>query len=501
MAEPLVQMSKMKPVHFVDTTLRDGHLSLWACAMRTEWMLPVATQIDQAGFRAIEIMSTSIPKKMVRELKEDPWERVRLFAKFAPRTPLRVIMGRYITSFEITPASVTNLWLERLVANGIREVRMSDCSNTVSVWERLIRDSRRAGLKIVLNLVFSVSPVHSDDYYARLARAAAKLDVDRICLKDPGGLLTPERTRTLVPIVLRESRGIPVEIHTHCTTGLAPLCLLEAIKLGIDIVNTATPPLANGSSHPSVFTVAENAIALGYTPTIDLEGLKPVSDHFTRIASREGLPVGIPLEYNEAQYTHQVPGGMISNLRHQLAQMKMQGRLTEVLEETARVREELGYPIMVTPYSQFVGVQAAMNVIIGERYKEITDQVIQYALGFWGEAESAAINPDIRDRILSRPRAKELARWRPPEPSIVEVRKHLGGAGVSDDELLLRYLAGTQEVAAMRAAARSERSVDGRLPLVTLINELAKRTSLSQVRIEKGDMTLRLERTGRPATG
>lgn len=143
----------MKPVHFVDTTLRDGHLSLWACAMRTDWMLPVVARIDQAGFRAIELMSTSIPKKMVRELKKDPWERVRLFAKLAPRTPLRVIMGRYITSFEITPASITNLWLERLVANGIREVRMSDCSNTVSEWERLIRDSRRAGLKIVLKEV------------------------------------------------------------------------------------------------------------------------------------------------------------------------------------------------------------------------------------------------------------------------------------------------------------------------------------------------------------
>ena len=170
-----------------------------------------------------------------------------------------------------------------------------------------------------------------------------------------------------------------------------------------------------------------------------------------------------------------------------------------MLEETARVREELGYPIMVTPYSQFVGVQAAMNVIIGERYREITDQVIQYALGFWGEAESAAMNPDIRDRILSCPRAKELARWQPPEPSIGELRKHFGGAGVSDDELLLRYLAGTEEVAAMRAAPRSARSVDGRLPLVALINELAKRTNLSQVRIEKGNMTLHLAKTGRPA--
>lgn len=485
----------MKPVHFVDTTLRDGHMSLWAGAMRTEMMVPIAAQIDKVGFQAEEIISTSFFKKMVRELRDDPWERLRLVSGLAPNTPLRAILGRYVAAFEFTPRSVTDLWLDRLAANGVRQVRISDPSNTVSVWERLVRDSRRVGLKSILNLIFSVSPVHTDDYYAKLARAAVKLRSDRICLKDPGGLLTPERTRILVPIVLREAKGIPVELHTHCTTGLGPLCALEAIKLGIEIINVATPPLANGSSNPSVFNVAENAIALGYTPTIDLEALRPVSDHFMQIAKREGLPIGAPLEYTEAHYAHQVPGGMISNLRHQLAQVKMQGRLTEVLEETARVREEFGYPIMVTPYSQFVGVQAAMNVMLGERYKEITDQVIQYALGLWGEAESAAMDPNLRDRILSHPRAKELAGFRIPEPSIEEVRKHFGGPGVSDDELMLRYFAGTEDVAAMRAAPRSARAVDGRLPLVTLINELGKKTRFSDIRIEKENLVIHMART------
>jgi oxaloacetate decarboxylase alpha subunit len=489
----------MKPVHFVDTTLRDGHMSLWAGAMRTEMMLPVAAQIDKVGFQAMEIMSTSFFKKMVRELRNDPWERMRLMSSLAPRTPLRAILGRTVAAFEFTPRSVTELWLERLVANGVRQVRISDCSNTVAVWERLVRDSRHVGLKTILNLIYSVSPVHTDDYYARLARAAVKLRVDRICLKDPGGLLTPDRTRILAPIVLREAGEIPVELHTHCTTGLGPLCALEAIKLGINIINTATPPLANGSANPSVFNVAENAIALGYTPTINLEALRPVSDHFTRIAKQEGLPIGTPLEYTEAHYTHQVPGGMISNLRHQLAQVKMQGRLSEVLEETARVREEFGYPIMVTPYSQFVGVQAAMNVMLGERYKQISDQVIQYALGLWGEAESAAMNPNIRDRILSCARAKELAGFQPPEPSIDVVRQQFGGAGVSDDDLMLRYFAGTEEVAAMRAAPRSELAVDGRLPLLTLINELAKKPRFSQIRIKKGDMMIHLARSERVA--
>lgn len=487
----------MKPVDFVDTTLRDGNTSLWAQTLRTSMILPVASQIDAVGYRAMEIVDSTFFKKMVRELREDPWERIRRVASLAPRTPLRVITGRSVMAFEFTPSSINNLWLKRLVANGVREVRVSDCSNTVSVWERLVREADRVGLKTILNLVFSVSPVHTDGYYAKLAGAAAKLSVHRICLKDPGGLLTPERTRVLVPIVLREAKGIPVEFHTHCTTGLGPLCVLEAIKLGIDIVNTATPPLANGSANPSVFNVAENAIALGFTPTIDQKRLRPISDHFMRIAKRQGLPIGTPLEYTEAHYKHQVPGGMISNLRHQLAQVKMLERLDEVLEETARVREEFGYPIMVTPYSQFVGVQAAMNVMLGERYKEVSDQVIQYALGFWGNAESAAMNPDLRDKILSRPRAKDLARWKPAEPSIAEVREQLGGPGIGDDDLLLRYFAGKDEVAAMRAAApRPELGVDGRLPLVTLIDALAKKTGVTQIKIEKnGSLVFHMART------
>lgn len=491
----------MKPVHFVDTTLRDGNASLWAGGMRTETILPVAAMIDQAGFKSIEIIASAFFKKMVRELRNDPWERLRLVAKLMPRTPLRAIMGRTVASFEFTPASISHLYLERLVANGVREIRISDSSNTVSVWAQHVRDAHRVGLKTIPNLIFSISPMHTDDYYKNLTKEAIKLGVDRICLKDPGGLLTPDRTRVLAKIVVREAKGLPVEFHTHCNTGLGPLCVLEAIKAGIDIINTATPPLANGSSNPSVFNVAANAAALGYTPMIDLDALRPVSDHFTQVAKREGLPIGTPLEYTEAHFTHQVPGGMISNLRHQLTQMKMLDRLPEVLEEIVRVREDFGYPIMVTPFSQFVGVQATLNVIAGERYKQLTDQMIQYALGFWGEAESAAMNPNLRDRILASQRAKELAGWQPPEPSIEEVRQQFGGPGVDDDELLLRYFAGNDAVAAMRAApSRSEHGIDGRLTLGTLVAELAKKSSLSQIKIQKKGFLFHMARAEQDGT-
>jgi oxaloacetate decarboxylase alpha subunit len=205
----------------------------------------------------------------------------------------------------------------------------------------------------------------------------------------------------------------------------------------------------------------------------------------------------VPLAYTEAHFTHQVPGGMISNLRHQLAQMNMLDRLPEVLAEIVGVRRDFGYPIMVTPYSQFVGVQATLNVIAGERYQQLSDQVIQYALGLWGETERAAMDPVLRERILASPRARELAGWRPPEPSIEAVRQHFGGPGVSDDELLLRYLAGNEAVEAMRAAPPpSAHGIDGRLPLATLIAELAKHSGLSQIKIEKPGFLFHAARAG-----
>ncbi|MFQ5542158.1 MAG: hypothetical protein ACE5E2_04955 [Candidatus Binatia bacterium] len=484
----------MDEIKFVDTTLRDGPQSLWAESMRTGMIVPIASQMDRAGFEAIEIIATTFFKKCVRELREDPWERLRLVSQRITKTPLRAIRNRNMAAFHITPRSLSKLWLERLVANGLRQIRISDPSNTVSCLQQQASDAQGAGLESIVNLIFSISPKHTDEYYAEKAREAARLDVARICLKDPGGLLTPDRTRALVPLILENTNGIPVELHTHCTMGLGALCCLEAIKLGIKSVNTAIPPLADGSSNPSVFNVASNARTLGYLPVMDEEVIKPVSEHFTFIAKREGLPIGRPVEYDHYHHIHQVPGGMISNLRHQLSKMGMEKRLGEVLEETGRVRAEFGYPIMVTPYSQFVGTQAAMNVILGERYKEVTDEVIQYTLGLWGEEESSSVHPDVKDKILSRSRAKEMAGWEPPEPSLKEMRRKLGGRGISDDDLLLRYFAGEDEVAAMRAAAQPKDYISASSPLVALIGELTQRTDCHHITIQKGDLSLHLEK-------
>lgn len=483
----------MGEIRFVDTTLRDGQMSLWALNMRTGMMLPALPHMDKAGFDGMEFFVATMFKKVVRELREDPWERLRLGAKRITNTRLR-FHGGMKGGFEKVPLSVSRLMAERVLSYGITLTRTSHPWNDFSSLRDEVESLRKMGMEAVVNLIFSVSPRHTDEYYANKACEAAALKPYRICFKDVGGLLTPERTRTLIPIILENIKDVPLEFHAHCNNGLAPLCYLEAIKLGVKTVHTAIPPLANGSSQPSVLNVARNARALGYTPVVDEEALKPVSVHFTSVAKREGFPIGTPLEYDYSQYLHQIPGGMISNLRHQLRLVGMEDKLQATLEEAGRVRAEFGYPIMVTPLSQFVGSQAAINIIVGERYKEVTDQVIQYALGLWGKEGSALMDPNVKDKILSRPRARELAAWEPPQPSIQEVRRKYGGPGVSDEELLLRFYAGEQAVETMRAAGPPKECLSATQPLVQLIQELSKRRDCSRIHITKGDLLVRLEK-------
>ena len=461
--------------------------------MTTGMMLPVAAAMDRAGFDAIELISSSHLKKCVRELKEDQWARVKLMSQRITHTPLRLNAGRF-SAFDLTPRSMYRLFMERMAANGIREARISEEWNELEGWTWKTQVSRDVGINPVPNIIYSVSPKHTDEYFAQRTRDAASLKVNRLCLKDPGGLLTPERVKTLVPIMFQNANGIEIELHTHCTTGLGPLCCLEAVKLGIKIVNTALPPLADGSSNPSLFNVAKNLRALGYKTLIDEELLKPVSDHFTIIAKREGFPIGAPVEYDYSQYQHQVPGGMISNLRHQLRKVGLEQKIDQALEETMQVRAELGYPIMVTPLSQFVGSQAAINVIVGERYKEVTDQIIQYALGYWGREGAELMEPAVKAKILDRPRAKEWAERQPPEPTVQELRKKMNAEGVSDEEFLLRWNLNVDEIATMRAAGAPKEYLTARQPLVNLIDALSRRNDYRQIVIQKGATVISLQK-------
>ena len=483
----------MKEIHFVDTTVRDGQLSLWALGMRTGAMLAIAEQMDRCGFESMEFFGFAGYIKMVREHKENPWDWMGLGAKKFHRTRLRY-HGGLATGFEKIPRAVRLLMIERVVAHGITLTRSSDPWNDYGAAAAEIAALKKLGMDVVSNIIYSVSPRHTDQYYAERARQAAAIQPYRICFKDVGGLLTPDRARALIPLIQENIGNVPLEFHGHCNNGLGPFNYLEAMKLGIDTLHTAIPPLANGSSQPSIFNIAANAHALGFKPLVDLEAVKPVEQHFTYIAKREGHPIGAQREYDHAQYLHQVPGGMISNLRHQLRAMGMENRLQETLEEAGRVRAEFGYPIMVTPLSQFVGSQAAVNVIIGERYKEVTDQSIQYALGHWGKEAPTVMDPNVKDKILNRPRANDWRNWSAPDLSLKEVRQKFGGRGVSDEELVLRVIAGADAVRAMLAAGAPQAYLSTDLPLIKLIGELTRRKDVSQIYIRKGDFALRLEK-------
>ncbi|HEY2987842.1 MAG TPA: hypothetical protein VGL11_08950 [Candidatus Binatia bacterium] len=483
----------MSEVHFVDTTLRDGQQSLWALGMRTGAMLAVAEQMDRAGFESMEFFVSIMIRKYVREHKENPWVWLREGTKRFRRTRLRNHGGMHGSgAFEKLPHAVMRLLIERIVSYGVTLTRTSNCWNDFMGFKAELKELRDAGMETIVNLIYSVSPRHTDDYYAEKAREAASIRPYRICFKDVGGLLTPERARTLIPAILKNAADVPMEFHAHCNNGLAPLCYLDAVKLGITTLHTSIPPLANGSSQPSILNVAKNLRALGYTPAINEKEVKPVEEHFTTVARGEGLPIGKPLDYDQFQYLHQVPGGVISNLRHQLRLVGMEPKLPATLEEVARVRAEFGYPIMVTPLSQFVCSQAAINVIVGERYKEVTDQVIQYALGFWGAEAPSLMDLNVKDRILNRPRVNAWRGWEPPQPSLKEVRRRFGGASVSDEELLLRVYAGEEAVQAMRGAGAPREYLSANQPLVRLIEELSRKKDYQRIHVSTTAMSLLL---------
>lgn len=433
-----------KRLTFVDQTFRDAQQSLWGFTMRTDHILPIAEVMDQVGFKTVGTVGGNGFTVQVRLLNEDPWERIRLLSRLMPNTPLETsFMIGSLASFDIdTPRDVIALWIKRCVANGIKSFWNCDYQTDMEAVRYFSEIVKNEGAKNVAGLMYTFSPVHDNEHWARKTRMIAELNdvVDSIRIEDTAGVLTPERTRGLLETVLANCDGIPIEFHSHCNTGLAPLCYLEAIKAGITTLHTAVAPLANGTSLPAIETVLRNAKRLGFTSDIDEEALAKVSAHFRRIAEEEGLPIGVPMEYDLYYFEHQVPGGMMTNLIRQLNEVGKGDLLPQVLEEIIQVRKDLGYPVMATPYSQIVGAQAVENIISGERYKQVTDEVIKYVMGFYGET-AGPIDQNVKDKILATPRAKALADWQPKNRfrPLEEIRNEIG-PDLSDDELLLKIL-------------------------------------------------------------
>lgn len=429
----------MKEFSFVDQTLRDAQQSLWGFRMSTDMLAPILPVMDQVGYKAIATVGARGIIVTMRAFNEDPFERIRLLAKELRRTPLRGSFWIFnLQGWDIEPIAAVELWIKQQVANGIRSFWMCDYQNLMDRLSYLVRIAKAEGAEVVPGLMYTLSPVHTDEHFARKARMLVEMGVDAIHIEDASGILTPERCRTLLPAIQRETEGVSIEFHAHCTTGLAPLCYVEAIKLGIKTLHTAVRPLANDTSLPSVESTIANARYLGYSANLDEEALKAVADHFRKIAEERGLRTGAPLEYDLSHFEHQLPGGMMGTLRNQLAELGMENRLEEVLEEAARIRQEFGYPVMATPYSQIVGTQAMINITTGERYKMCPAEVVKYILGFYGEPDGP-VDQNVKDKILGSPRAKKFLNWKLPEITVEDLRREIG-QGLSDEELLLQAL-------------------------------------------------------------
>jgi pyruvate/oxaloacetate carboxyltransferase len=431
-------------IYFVDQTLRDAQQSLWGYMMRTDHMTPIAEKMDEVGYLSIATVGSQAFTVQVRNLNEDPWERIRILSKMITKTPLR---GSYqigsLSSFDLsTPRDIITLWIKRSVANGIKSFWICDYQHEMEKFIYFARIAKAEGAEVVPALMYTSSPVHTNEHWARKTRVLlqAKEWIDRIMLEDASGVITPEETRELVSAVRENCEGLPLEFHSHCNSGLAPLCYLEAVKSGATTLHTAVAPLANGTSLPAVESILKNARRLGYSSDIDEEALAAVSAHFRKIAETEGLPTGTPMEYDLFHFEHQVPGGMMTNLTRQLREVGMEHRLEEILEEVVRVRKEFGYPVMATPYSQIVGAQAIENILSGERYQRFTDEAIKYVMGLYGEPV-VPVDPNVMDRIMSLPRASQFVNWKPEgyEKSVEELRREIDPE-LSDDDLLLRIL-------------------------------------------------------------
>lgn len=483
----------MSEIKVIDTTLRDAHQCLWATRMTTAMMLPVAEAMDRTGFEAIDLMSAIQFDVCVRYLREDPWQRLKLMRQRVTRTKMQSAMrSKSLLSFDVQPDDVNYLWLECLAKNGIRRVRAIDALSDMDNIVGILRKVKELGMESVGSIVFCESPVHTDEFYAgKTAELIARADIDVMMIKDPGGLLTPDRIRTLTPALLKVCGKVPLELHSHCMTGLAPLVYLEGVKLGITQIQTSTAPLANGPAQPATQTVVRNLRSMGYTIGIDDRRVDEVGAHFRAVAGQENLPLGVPMEYDQFHYEHQLPGGMLTNMKFQLAQAGLSDRFGAVLEETARVFKELGWPAMVTPFSQLVGTQAVLNVMQGERYRTVPDEVKKYALGYYGKP-LAPVAPDVLDRIIANGSPKIALTPRPLEPAVAAIRKKYPHA--SDEERLLRHLYAGSQVDDMLAAGPMKTAYHFDKPLVRLMKELAKRPRAGRVYVEKGDLKLELTR-------
>ncbi|MDD4020444.1 pyruvate carboxylase subunit B [Aminivibrio sp.] len=394
-----VQKKEPRKVGITDTSLRDGHQSLMATRMSIEDMTPIVEMMDDVGFHSMEVWGGATFDSCMRFLDEDPWERLRTLRKLFKKTKLQMLLrGQNVVGYRHYADDTVREFVKRAVGNGLDIIRVFDALNDLRNMEVAADQIKKEGAHLQLAFSFTLSPVHSLDAFAKLSRDMKSMGADSICIKDMAGIISPVETAALVRTIKKET-GLPVQIHSHYTSGMASMAYFAGLEAGADVVDCAISPFAQGTSQPPIESMVAGMQGGEFETGIDLKKLVPIATHFKKVREKYSkifIDLG-GVDINVLMY--QIPGGMYSNLVSQLKDQNALHRLPDVLNEVPRVRKEMGYPPLVTPTSQIVGTQATLNVLVGERWKIVPKEVRSYFLGQYGKPP-AELDPEIQKKVI-----------------------------------------------------------------------------------------------------
>ncbi len=426
---------KARRIGITDTSLRDAHQSLWATRMRIGHIVPVLRKMDQIGFHSMEVWGGATFDACLRFLDEDPWERLRTIKHHCRKTPLQMLLrGQNLVGYRHYGDEIVREFVKLAADSGVDIFRVFDALNDTRNFHTAVEAIKESGKHFQGAVVYTISPVHTLDHYVEVAQELADLGADSICIKDMAALLSPYFAERLVTRLKREI-DLPLQLHCHYIGGLAPMTYLKAIEAGVDVVDTATVPLAFGASQPATEMLVTALKGTPYDTELDLDSLFEMAEYFEGVREAGGFERGVTSLTHMRVYSHQVPGGMISNLISQLKEQKAEDRLQEVLEEIPKVRAEVGYPPLVTPMSQIVGTQAVLNILIGKRWQVVPDEMKAYLRGRYGKAPGP-IDPDVRQRVLGDEQPISVRPADLIEETLEQYREEVGSLARSEEDIL-----------------------------------------------------------------
>ncbi len=428
-------MSTTRKIEVTDVILRDAHQSLIATRMRTDDMLPICDKLDRVGYWSLEVWGGATFDACVRFLKEDPWERLRQLRKALPTTRLQMLLrGQNLLGYRHYADDVVEAFVQKAADNGIDVFRVFDALNDLRNIETAMKAVKKAGKHAQGTICYTTSPVHTPVLFVEQAKAMQAMGADSIVIKDMAGLLTPYASYELVKAI-KAQVALPLVVHSHSTSGLAPLCQLKAIEAGADRIDTAISSFASGTSHPATETQVAALKGTEYDTGLDLELLSDIADYFREVRKKYHQFESEFTREDVSVQINQVPGGMMSNLANQLKEQNALDRIRDVFDEIPRVREDLGFPPLVTPTSQIVGTQAVYNVLAGQRYKTITNEVKRYLQGGYGQPP-AAVNTELQKQAIGNESVNE---GRPADllsPELAKLRADIGSLAKSEEDVL-----------------------------------------------------------------